>query len=49
LSHHHKILIYRHFASTNALHLQLRRPSIFSINYAKRFSKFYRGKLDSDE
>ncbi|MEO0403334.1 MAG: bestrophin family ion channel, partial [Bacteroidota bacterium] len=39
-----KRLIYRHIAWINALRLQLRRPSSFSTNHAKRGTgKFYQG------
>jgi putative membrane protein len=49
MEQHHKILIYRHLAWINALRLQLRRPSIFSINYKKGSSKFYLGAPGTEE
>ncbi len=41
---HQKRMIYRHIAWINALRLQLRNPSSFSINYKKHVSHLYKGK-----
>ena len=49
LFEHQRILIYRHIAWINALRLQLRKPSIFSINFNKSISKFYQGAPGSED
>ncbi|MGK0389205.1 MAG: putative membrane protein [Maribacter sp.] len=43
-------IIYRHIAWFNALRLQLRRPSSFSISYDKKHtSKYYKGNPNGDD
>lgn len=44
-----RILIYRHLAWINALRLQLRKPSSFSINHDKRSSMLYKGNPNGEE
>lgn len=45
----HKKLIYKHLAWINALRLQLRKPSIFSINHDKRGSALYKGNPNGED
>ncbi len=49
LKAHQKRLIYRHIAWINALRLQLRRPSSFSINYKKHLGKLYKGRPGEED
>lgn len=45
-----KRMIYRHIAWINALRLQLRRPSSFSIKYDKKHSgKYYQGNPNGED
>lgn len=44
-----KRMIYRHIAWINALRLQLRRPSSFSINYKKHSAKYYKGNPNGED
>ncbi len=49
LKAHQKRLIYRHIAWCNALRLQLRQPSSFSIVYKKHLGNLYKGKPGSED
>lgn len=44
-----KRLIYRHIAWFNALRLQLRKPSSFSIDHEARKSKLYKGNPNGED
>jgi len=44
-----KRLIYRHLAYINALRLQLRRPTSFSIDHSKKSSRVYKSETQDEE
>jgi putative membrane protein len=44
-----RTLLYRQIAWINALRLQLRKPSSFSINYSKSVSKLYKGNPQGED